>query len=258
MISLRKFLLVLAIYSVTPKYGDAAEFTVPYDANYEPLSFLNSEALPSGFDVEVARALAEIGGVSITFTAAEFLDIQNGGWPEGWGYSVSSMSRTPEREKSFSFVGPYLFDSVVVVTRSTNPIVEVSELKDVRVGVCSGCVYENFLKGEAVGVDGVPISGSIPVSFATDPDILREISDPESDLEYGITSEFHANYYIEIGAPIKKLTPELFFSPLWVVVSRGEPELREVIDAAFKKLKESGRLMNLSKAHLGEDYTSNE
>lgn len=234
----------------------AEPMTVPFDAHYEPMSFRGEDGSAQGFDVAVAQALADRAGIEISFQPTDFFDIQLGGWPADWGYAVASMSRDPDREARFEFVGPYLYDTVVVVASDASQVSDVGDLRDIPIGVCSGCVYEDFLNGNAIGIDGQPIPGASVVNFMTDPDILREVASPSSDLSFGITSAFHADYYITLGFPLKKLSPPLFLSPLWIAVPKDETELKDRIDAAFAEMVADGTLSDLSRTHLQHDYTT--
>ena len=249
--------LALLLFALDPTCALADDLVAPFDANYPPLSFRGRGGAPDGYDVAVAKEVARRLDSDVAFEPADFFEIQSGDWPPSWDYSVASMSRNPDREDRFLFVGPYVYDQIVVVAALGSPVEEVQQLRDVEVGVCDGCIYHLFLEGEyeSDGVAGKALPGVDAVTFATDPDILREISDPNSGLEFGVTSAFHADYFISLGAPIKKLTPPLFVSPLWIVVPKGMPDIAEAISVAVEEMRADGTLPQLSVDYLGSDYT---
>ena len=88
---------------------------VSTDPNYEPQSFLNTEAkrpadtkCPSdalttaemqGFDVDVAKAIGDDLGVETCFATPSWDAITAGNWVDKWDVSVGSMTITEDRQK---------------------------------------------------------------------------------------------------------------------------------------------------------------
>ncbi len=251
--------IFIFIFLKLASVAHAESIIIPFDPNYEPLSFKTKEGQAAGFDVAVARKLAELADIEVKFRGVDFFEIQSTPWPKEWGFAVASMSRTPKRDKAFNFIGPYLFDTVVVVAAKSAPIVPVNNLKNIAIGVCTGCVYKSFLEGSYFSDQegGPPIPGAKVKLFATDPDILRALSDPASGIQYGVTSAFHADYHISIGTSVKKLKPPLYLEPLWIVVPKSRSDLLVKLEAAFDKIAADGTLSVLSKKHLLFDYTQN-
>ncbi len=251
--------LFLALFLIMAAFCATAQPVVlPFDSSYPPMSFRTPQGQADGFDVAVAREISARMAIDVVFEPSDFFDIQSGQWPDDWGFAVASMSRDAERDKVFEFIGPYLFETVVVVASANAPAIAVADLQNIRIGICSGCVYKAYLEGnyEGGGSSGPPIPGAEPVFFATDSDILRKLSSASADLQYGITSAFHADYFIGLGAGIRKLDPPLYVSPLWIAVPKRHQALLQQLEPAFQSIVADGTLSALSTTYLTSDYTT--
>ncbi len=236
---------------------------VPFDGSYPPLSFVDADGTPDGFDVAVAREIATQLGITPEFVSSDFDTIQSGDWPENWLFTVSSMSRSPAREERFFFVGPYYQDATVIVTGpNTSPDAEPTlDLVDGgRIGVCRGCIYQDYIEGNYVvnGQAGEPPFADVAVTaYSTDTDILLQLiaAPDEAEIDFGVTSVFVADLFKASGFPIRKVGSPLFVEPLWIAVPLSKESELARIEEAFEAVRASGRLSELSVQHLQNDYT---
>lgn len=237
-----------------------AQDIVPFDPEYAPLSFQDEDDVPDGFDVAVARALAERMDMEIAFRPEFFSVIKSGRWPDDWAFTVASMSASPDRIEVFDFVGPYYFDAVVVVAHEGNSVSSLSEIDGARIGVCAGCVYAEFVTGayRTVGGDAArPFGASTTVPFRSETDMLRVLSDLEQDqIDFAITSIHKADYFITNSHSLRKIGVPLFLEPVWIAIPKGRPEILAGMEEAFAALKAEGVLAALSTQYLGADYTA--
>lgn len=249
--------LVLALLLAAPA---PAQEILPFDPEYAPLSYVTEAGEPAGFDVDVARAIAGRIGMEAEFRPEFFSVIRGGGWPPDWAFTVSSMSRSPEREQHFDFVGPYYFDAVVVVAPVGSPAQTLADVRDARIGICAGCIYAEFVAGTYRSVDGAaepPFGRARIVTFPSETDMLQSLADPARDeVEFGITSIHKADYFIQTGRSLRKIGPPLFVEPVWIAVPKGRAELLPEVTRAFEALAAEGAIAELSLRHLGADYTA--
>lgn len=240
--------------------GAETTVTIPFDRDYPPLSFQTGTDAPDGFDIAVARELAAILDYQPAFIAADFDQIQSGNWEDDWGFTVSSVSRSAEREARFAFVGPYLFDSIVIVAGESGDPVDLDDVNGATVGVCAGCIYSQFMLGTYNSIDPQepPMFLDVKIStFPTDTDILRDLaSHTDATVDFGVTSAFVANQAInDVGLPLRVVGKPLFREPLWVVLPIANADQAPLFEAALKTLQTSGRLSELSIQYLGSDFT---
>jgi polar amino acid transport system substrate-binding protein len=202
-------------------------------------------------------------GSELTLKGTDFDTIQFGSWPDDWTFSVASMSRSVAREKQFAFIGPYYYDQVVLVTSDALGLgFERNTLVGRNFGVCKGCIYELYLRGSnELYIDGTQSGPPLGVvnltTFTTDFDVLRALGEDETpNIDYGVTSIFHAIYYEDRDFPISHDPVPLFVEPLWIVVPLDRKDDISAVKIAFESLRDSGRLAEISNIYLGDDFTS--
>ncbi|HET6379617.1 MAG TPA: transporter substrate-binding domain-containing protein [candidate division Zixibacteria bacterium] len=89
---------------------EAGTIVVSTDPAYPPQSFLNEETGEyEGFDIDVAKEIAERLGVDIEFTDPTFDAVVAGNWGGRWDMSVGSVTVTAERQEVLDFTRPYYF-----------------------------------------------------------------------------------------------------------------------------------------------------
>lgn len=253
--------LCAALLALALRPAGAEPVVVPYEDGYLPFSATQADGTPEGFNIAVAREIVALMGGEPVFVPSDFDTIQFGDWPEDWAFSVASMSLSPARAEQFLFVGPYYFDQVVLVAREGTGDFDAGRYDGKRIAVCQGCIYGLYLAGGAsLSVDGAatdPPLGEVRILvYPSDFDVLRALGEedpPEAD--YGMTSIFHALYYESRDFPIEHGATPVFTEPLWIVVPRRREALAARVAAALDGLRQSGRLAQLSRHYLGDDYT---
>ena len=83
---------------------DKGVLTVSTDPAYPPQSELNKETGEyEGFDIDVAKEIAERLDVDIAWEAPAWETIISGNWNGRWDISVGSMTITPQRAERLDF-----------------------------------------------------------------------------------------------------------------------------------------------------------
>src|SRR5215216_3698624 len=134
---------------------------VSTDPNYEPQSFLNTEAkrpadskCPSdalttaemqGFDVDVAKAIGDDLGVETCFATPSWDAITAGNWADKWDVSVGSMTITTARQKILDFSVPYYYTPAVVAVRADSGITDLAGLDGQALCAGTATTYETWL-----------------------------------------------------------------------------------------------------------------
>ena len=241
----------------------AQDIVVPYERNYPPFSVTTATGDHDGFNIAVARALAETAGLEVRFEPVGFFEISDGGWPPEWGFTVASISYLKAREGLYTYLGRYLFDEVVLVAPAPAEGASLPPVEGSRIGVCRTCAYRTFLEGayEETG-DGTPAAPpfadiEIDDSFSNETAMIEALSLSETPpFDFVVVSRFFAEFlFMRSGYPIEIAGEPLYFDPLWVVASNGRPELHEPLRAALAELRQDGTLAALSVRYLGADFT---
>lgn len=113
-------------------------FTVGLDDSFPPMGFRDEDNNIVGFDIDLARAVAEQMGVEVKFQ------------PVVWDYIAKELNGkkvdviwngctiTDERKKVFDFTDPYMDNKQVVVVKADSKIKTLEDLKGKKVGIQGG------------------------------------------------------------------------------------------------------------------------
>ena len=189
--------------------------TVSTDPAYPPQSELNKQTGEyEGFDIDVAKEIADRLGVDIAWEAPAWETIISGSWNGRWDISVGSMTITPERAEVLYFSPPYYFTpAAYAVHKDNTTITGVGDLTGKTIGACGGCTYDLYLQNKlniAKDASGEPVKIE---SKVTDPEIKTYDTDSTAiqDLALGDGRRLDAvvsalptlEAAIEAGSPIK-------------------------------------------------------
>ncbi len=236
---------------------DRGTITASTDPAYPPQSSLDPKSGEYvGFDIDVATEIATRLGVKIAWETPSWDVITAGGWNDRWQMSVGSMTPTNARQKVLDFTKPYYFTPAVVVVNEDNTSVSdlSTDLDGKKIGVCSGCTYEQFLdkslsiKGFTFDfmIDDAQISG-----YDTDTTALQDLAIGDGTrLDAVITSLTTAQGYADADNPVKIVGDPVFYEPLSVAIDKSaeaDPtSLAEAVDEIVAEMHRDGTLTELS------------
>ena len=238
--------------------------TVSTDPAYPPQSSLDEQTGEYvGFDIDVAKEIANRLGVDIAWEAPAWDVITAGSWNGRWDTTVGSMTPTNDRQKVLYFTEPYNYTPAVVVVGADDDEVSdlTTDLDGKKIGVCAGCTYDQFLTKD-LAIDGYEfdfvIDDAEVAGYDTDTTALQDLANGRLDAV--ITSVTTAQGYIDAGNPVKIVGDPVFYEPLSVGFDKSSEEssesLYEVVDGIVADMHEDGTLTALSKQWYGLDLTT--
>ncbi len=126
--------------------GDHSEIIVGAEPDYPPYSFLNDNGVPTGFSVELFRAVAQTMELSVDLHTDHWDNLKTD-LSEGSIDALPLVGRTPEREEVFDFTVPYLsLHGGIVVRNDDKRFLELDDLQGARIAVMAGDNAEEFLR----------------------------------------------------------------------------------------------------------------
>ena len=238
--------------------------TVSTDAAYPPASSLNEQTGEfEGFDIDVATEIATRLGVDVAWETPAWDVITAGSWNGRWDTTVGSMTPTNDRQEVLDFTEPYNYTPAVVVVPADDSSVEdlTTDLDGKKIGVCSGCTYDQFLNKE-LAIDGYEfdfiIDDAEVSGYDTDTTALQDLTNLRLDAV--ITSVTTAQGYIDAGNPVKIVGDPVFYEPLAVGFDKSSDpsseSLFEAVDGIVADMHEDGTLTALSEEWYGLDLTT--
>lgn len=247
---------------------DAGTLVVSTDPKYPPQSSLDEQTGKYvGFDIDVASEIAKRLGVKVSWQTPAWETITAGSWNGRWDLSVGSMTPTNDRQAVLHFSPPYYYTPAVVVVNEANTSVTnlATDLDGQKVGVCSGCTYDQFLSKSLV-IKGFTFDFTIDdatvVGYDTDTSALNDLALGDGTrLDAVITSLTTAQGFIDAGKPVKIVGDPVFYEPLAAAIdksSSADPTTFEAaVDKIINDMHSDGTLTKLSeKWYNGTDLST--
>ena len=245
---------------------EAGVILVSTDPEYPPQSFLDEETNElDGFDIDVAKEIAERLGVEVQFETPAFDAVVAGSWADRWDMSVGSVTVTPAREEALDFTQAYYFTPVGAAALTESGITSLEDLAGETICVGSGTTYFSWLNGdlelppEAGEAAPVP-EGATATTLETDTDCAEAwLSGRTDDFRGWVTSLPTAEGAIADGLEATIIDDAVFNEALAVAFDIGVEDndsLVEAVDAIIGEMHEDGTLSALSEEwYEGTDYS---
>ena len=236
------------------------------DPAYPPQSQLNKDTNEyEGFDIDVANEIAKRLGVKTAWEAPSWDVITAGGWNGRWDMSVGSMTVTEERAKVLNFTPAYYYTPASIAVHKDNTTINdlTTDLDGKKIGVCSSCTYEAYLK-KTLDDPGLHLRlrrRGRPRSPATTPTrtAIQDLALGDGDrLDAAMSSLTTLQGAIDEGAPIKLVGDPLFYEPLAVAFDKkaDSDSASRAVSKIVEEMHDDGTLTEMSKKwYDGTDYT---
>jgi ABC-type amino acid transport substrate-binding protein len=229
---------------VAAKIARTGQIVVANDAHYPPQSYEEDGELV-GFDVDVARKVAELLGVQPKFVHPAWAAVPAGLKAGRFDVSIGSMTRTGDHKKQVGMADPYYYaQSQVVVSKGSPPLTTVDSLKGQRIGAGAATTYETFL--QAVG--GVQIA-----TYDSATGALRALV--KGRLDGVMTADITGQRAIDNGRPVELSGQAFYYEAMCFATRKGEADLLALLDYTVKKMRADGSLTAMAKEWYGFDPT---
>lgn len=248
-----------ATSAASPDAGDAIDISgveelqddtlnIGSDIAYAPIEFLDEATNePTGLDIDIANALAEVLGVEAEFTNGVFDGLIVALDAERHDVIISAMSVNPERSQQVDFIEYFNAGSGIIVPAG-NPqaVATADDLCGKRVAVQEGTVQLDFL----VGTDDAPgglnqkciddgNDGITVLRFGTDPEAVLALTSGQADAEM---ADFPVVAYsaAQSNGALEVIPNQIDPGPYGIAVRKSSTELRDVLQEAFDRIVENG------------------
>lgn len=230
---------------------DKGYFIVGLDDSFPPMGFRDEDGNLTGFDVELATAVAEQMGLTADLQAIDWkakeLELDSGNIDVIWnGYTI-----TPERQAAVLMSDPYMANEQVIVVPADSDIKTLADLAGKKVAVQDGSSAQ-----EAIAANE-DLANSIgeQVDFKDNVTALMDVASGQTDAL--AVDSVVANYYLaqDPGKYVvlaETLAPEEY----GIGFRKGDQALYDGITQALKDLKASGKASDISIVWFGQDVTS--
>ncbi|OED41175.1 ABC transporter substrate-binding protein [Chromatiales bacterium (ex Bugula neritina AB1)] len=228
--------------------ASAESLRVGMECTYAPFNYKTADGELAGYDVDVAKGVAEIIGADFEYVCQEWDGMIPALLANKFDLIIASMSITEKRMKKIDFSGPYRF--------STGQILGAKKTKTNLFDDAGNPIAENF-KGLKVGLERATTYAGWFEDILPDADVVLYDNSESTylDLQSGridliMTNPMKAHLKFlskEDGAGFEFKGPvvdeEKYFGVgVGIGMRQGEDELKGKLNAAIKQLINSGDL----------------
>lgn len=221
--------------------------TIGMEGTYAPFTYKNEQGVLTGFDVDIATAVAAKLGLKPKFVLTEWSGILAGLQASKFDVVVNQVGLTAERQKSLLFSAPYAYSSAQIIVKksSTAALTGLASLKGKRVGVGLGSNYEQMLRA-AGGIDIVTYPGA--------PEYLADLA--AGRIDAAVNDRLLVGYLIkQQGLPVKGAGILDEPQPVAIAMRKTGTALKSAVDKALLQLKADGTYGKISRKWFGQDVS---
>ncbi len=258
---------------------DRGYLIVSTDPNYEPISYLDPLAeraadtvCPNdlltygemvGFDVDVAKAVADELGVDVCFATPDWDLVTAGGWGDRWDISIGSMTPTLTRAEVVTFSTPYVYTPAQFAATADSGITSWADLDGQTICLASATTYLDWINGDlTITEDAIftdPPSGVTIVELPTDQECAQSIAAGRPEFSVYLTSVTVIDSNIAGGLDVVKVGGSVFSENLSPATDKSSSYDIDTfvaeISSIIQGLHSDGTLSAFSIQYFDEDMT---
>lgn len=220
---------------------------VGVEGTYPPYTYHDEDGELTGFDIEVAKAIADKLGVEADFTESAWDSLLAGIDSGRLDTVINAVSITDERSEKYDFAGPYFYiTQQIVVSKDNDDIVDMDSLNGKKMANTATTAYLDILED----------AGASLVQINTADEAVALISSGRADFttfNSVVFNEYlqqHPDANLKVAFVIPNVVDEY-----GVPVKKGETALYDAIQSAIDELKKDGTLSQLSMDYFDTDFT---
>ena len=240
------------------KGGDAlariqakGEITVALEGTWSPWGYHDQSGELVGYDVEVARAIAEKLGVKAAFVEGEFNGLLAGLEAGRYDIMVNGVEIDEARKEKYDFSAPYAYNRTVVITRADDDSIQsMEDLNGKSTANTLNSTYANVAESygaEVTGVDDFIQTIELLNSGRIDATLNAEVS------YYDYMAQ-HPDANVKIAC----IDPQSTQVAIPMRKGAESAALVSAINDALAEMAEDGTLTELSMKYFGTDISKDQ
>ncbi|MCL2765241.1 MAG: ABC transporter substrate-binding protein [Treponema sp.] len=247
---------VIAIGCVRQKHSgltiEDGVLLVGVEIGYPPMEYYDTDGTTLlGFDIELARALAEKLGLKVKFIDTAWEGIFAGLDTNKYDIAVN-ITILPERRMRFNFTRPYIDSSMTIAVRKDSPF-SIEKPEDIA-------GYRAAYQGDTTAqyfTERLREKGILFTAFSYD-----KIINCFNDLELGrvdavIADNITASFYAEKeNSPVKIIWQGPSDEFIGICLKKGNDALTDALNNALEELFEDGTMLEISRKIFNMDLVS--
>lgn len=229
------------------KIQEAGVLVVGTEGTYSPNSYHDENGDLVGFDVDVARGIAEYLGVDIQFVEAEWDSLFAGMDSGRVDIVVNEVEYSDERAVKYDFSEPYTYvHGALLVAEDDTDITGFDSLDGARAA-------QNLTSSWGQEAEGY---GAELVSVDSVAEGIELILSGRADCMLNAETAFYDYMNKHPDAPVRIVAVTDTTTSSQIPVPKGNQRLVEAINEALDEMRTAGELAQLSEQYFGADVTS--
>lgn len=246
---------LLSAVAVAPAFADdlaqiksSGVFRVGTEGTYAPFTYHDESGKLTGFDVDIATAIAQHLGVKPQFVEGKWDGLIAGLDVNRYDAVINEVSITDARKAKYDFSDPYIATHAVLIVRLDNTTIH--SFDDLKGKKSANTLTSNFGKlAAAHGADVVPVQGfNESIDLLTSGRVDATINDSLSYLDF---KKHKPDALLKIAATDTSSADD----QSGVLLRKGNPELVAAINKALADIKADGTYAKISLKYFGKDVS---
>lgn len=224
------------------------EIVVAMEGTWSPWTYHDENDELVGYDVEVAKAIAEKLGVKATFVEGEWDGLFAGMDAGRYDIVVNGVDITEERAQKYNFTEPYAYNRTAIIIKDDND--DIQSFEDLNGKHTANTISSTYAElaekygADVTGVDDLNQTFELLLSGRIDATLNAELT-------YYDYMKAHPDAKIKIAA----LTDDASEVAIPLRKGAASDNLRAAINQALEELRADGTLSELSVKYFGSDVS---
>ena len=238
------------------KYKQQDSITIGFDNTFVPMGFEEKNGQYVGFDIDLAQAVSEKLGIKVHFQPIDWdmkeTELQNG----TIAAICNGYSATDERREKVAFTIPYMQNQQVIVSKKSQNIRSVSDMKDKVLGAQAGSSGYLDFEGQPELLKNI-VKDQKANQYQSFNEALIDLQNDRIDAL--LIDRVYANYYLQTEGILDQyeIFPAGFESESFAVgVRPADQTLLANLNKAFVELYQEGKFQEISQKWFGEDVAT--
>ena len=225
--------------------------TVGFDQDYPPYGFVGSDGQYTGFDLDLAKLVAEDNGWELKLEPIDW-DAKDALIAGGNITCIWNGFTMEGREDNYTFSEPYMLNSQVIVVKKDSGISDEKALADKTVVTQADSGALDVLQDE----EGQKALADTFKSLTTIADYNNAFMQLESGLVDAVACDLSiAKYQMSANPDKYEIIYTLSEEHYAVGFKKGNTEMADAVTASLKKLDESGKVKELIEKYAEYDMS---
>jgi polar amino acid transport system substrate-binding protein len=226
---------------VVDKIKKSGKLVLATSADYPPYEFIDSKGNKIGFDIEIAKAIANKLGVKLEISDMKFDGLIAALKTNKADLVIAGMNPTAERMQSVDFSNIYYTATQYVVVRAEDKAkyASLDSLAGKAIGVQKGSVQEGLAKDQ--------IKDSQRQSVPKIPDVILNLKNKkvEAAIVEGPVAKLYVSKNSDLAISDSKFDLDPSEQGSAIAVAKGSEDLLKVINETLDELKKDNKIDQL-------------